>query len=103
MPLPGHSPTRTTAAYRPPQRPPSDATNYVYDESGALKQMTLPSGTVIAYIIDGRGRRIGKRVIGTLTKQWIYDGQLRIAAELTGTTLNRFVYRAGTTPEMMLQ
>jgi len=70
---------------------PGGTTNYVYDELSHLTQVTLPDGKVIDYVIDSRGRRIAKKVNGVVTKQWIYDGQLRIAAELSGTTLNRFV------------
>jgi RHS repeat-associated protein len=54
----------------------------------------LPDGTLIEYIVDGRNRRVGKKVNGTLQKQWIYDGQLRPVAEMdgSGTLVSQFVY-----------
>ena len=83
-----------------------------YDGLGNLTQVKLLNGTTITstidYIVDGKGRRIGKKVNGTLKKQWIYDGQLRIVAELTTNgstnTMTRFVYGSRTnTPELMLK
>src|SRR5207253_2767817 len=69
-------------------------TTYNYDVLGNLTAATLPNGTQIAYLIDGRNRRVGKRVTGTLVKEFLYDGQLRIIAELdgTGNVVSRFVY-----------
>jgi len=70
------------------------ATRYTYDELGNLIKVVLSDGTAIDYIIDGRGRRIGKKRNGTLVKAWLYDGQLRIAAELdvASNVVSRFVY-----------
>jgi len=72
----------------------ANVTQYTYDEFGNLIEVILPSGDVIDYLIDGLNRRVGKKVNGTLVKRWLYDGQLRIVAELddAGSVDKRFVY-----------
>lgn len=51
-------------------------------------------------MVDGRGRRIGKKVNGVFTRKWLYEGQLRIVAEQqldssgNVTAVDRFVYGA---------
>jgi RHS repeat-associated protein len=69
-------------------------TNYVYDMLGNLRSVSLPNGTTIEYIIDGRNRRIGKKVNGTLTQAWLYQDQLNPVAELdgAGNVVSHFVY-----------
>jgi RHS repeat-associated protein len=69
-------------------------TTYEYDVLGNLKKVVLPDGTLIEYIVDGKNRRVGKKVNGTLQRQWIYDGQLRPVAELnaSGTVTATLVY-----------
>ncbi len=83
-----------------------DTTTYHYDAMGALRWVTLPSGTRIDYVIDALGRRIGKRVNGVLTQGFVYESELRIAAELTpsGAVLSRFVYGTrANVPEYMVR
>jgi RHS repeat-associated protein len=49
---------------------------------------------------------VGKKVNGTLVKRWLYDGQLRIVAELdgAGTLVSRFVYAEGiNVPDYVVQ
>ncbi len=72
----------------------ANVTHYSYDEFGNLIEVILPSGDVIDYLIDGLNRRVGKKVNGALVKRWLYDGKLRIVAELdgAGTVDKRFVY-----------
>jgi RHS repeat-associated protein len=69
-------------------------TQYVYDGVGGLLSATRPDGTRLDYVIDARGRRVGKKRNGVLEKGWLYDGQLRVVAELdgTGAVVSRFVY-----------
>ncbi len=69
-------------------------TRFAYDTLGGLRQVTLSDGRVIDYVIDGLGRRIGKRVDGVLQQGFVYDGQLRIVAELDGSGVvrRRYVY-----------
>ncbi|HXJ34610.1 MAG TPA: RHS repeat-associated core domain-containing protein, partial [Candidatus Eisenbacteria bacterium] len=64
------------------------------DALGNLRSATLPNGTVLEYVIDPANRRVGKTVNGTLTQGFLYEDQLRIAAELdgTGNVVSRFVY-----------
>ena len=72
----------------------SQSTQYSYDVFGNLKSVTLPDNTTIEYVADGRNRRVGKKVNGVLTQGFLYQSQLRIAAELdgSGATVSRFVY-----------
>jgi RHS repeat-associated protein len=72
----------------------TDTTAYHYDATGALRWMRLPNGTRIDYVIDPLGRRIGKRVNGVFAQGFLYESDLRIAAELTptGEVRSRFVY-----------
>jgi len=69
-------------------------TTYNYDALGNLLSVTLPSGDLIEYAVDGRGRRVGKKVNGVLTQGFLYDGQLQVVAELdgSGAVVSRFVY-----------
>jgi RHS repeat-associated protein len=84
----------------------TQVTQYVYDGVGGLLSSTLPDSTRLEYVIDSRGRRVGKKRYGNLEKGWLYDGQLRIVAELdgTGAVVSRFIY--GTlshSPDVMLR
>jgi len=69
-------------------------TTYTYDVLGNLTSVTLPAGTVIDYVTDGRNRRVGKKVNGTLVQGFIYGDQLNPVAELdgAGNIVSRFVY-----------
>jgi len=69
-------------------------TAYSYDVLGNLMSATLPNATTVDYVIDGRNRRIGKKVNGVLTQGFLYRDQLNPVAELdgTGAVVARFVY-----------
>ena len=69
-------------------------TNYSYDLLGNLMQVSLPGGMTIDYIVDGKNRRIGKKINGVLTQGFLYRDQLNPVAELdsTGAVITRFVY-----------
>ncbi|MGH8488937.1 MAG: RHS repeat domain-containing protein, partial [Gammaproteobacteria bacterium] len=69
-------------------------TAYQYDVLGNLRQVTLPDGRVIDYLIDGKNRRIGKKVNGVLVQAFLYQDQLRPIAQLDGNNqvVSRFVY-----------
>jgi RHS repeat-associated protein len=73
---------------------PKDQTLYSWDALGRLKSVTLPDKRVIEYLVDGQGRRVGKKINGKLEKTWIYQSQLQIAAETNGEgkITKRFVY-----------
>ncbi len=73
---------------------PAGTTTYQYDVVGNLMAVTLPDGTRIDYIVDGRNRRIGKKVDGVLVQRFLYRDQLKPVAELdgAGNVVARFVY-----------
>ena len=73
-------------------------TTYTYDPLGNLTHVALPDGRGIDYVIDGMGRRVGKKVNGVLQKQWLYADNLRVVAELdgSGNVVSRFVWADGT-------
>jgi RHS repeat-associated protein len=58
----------------------------------------LPDGRHISYVIDGRNRRVGKRVNGTLTQGFLYESQLRVAAELDGAGSVTAIFVYGGSP-----
>ena len=69
-------------------------THYTYDVIGNLTHVSLPGGLAIEYVIDGRNRRIGKKVDGVLVQGLLYQDQLNPVAELDGlgNISSRFVY-----------
>ncbi len=77
---------------------PTGTTTYQYDVLGNLLAVTRPDGTAIDYVIDGRNRRVGKKVNGVLVQGFLYRDSLKPVAELdaTGQVVARFVY--GTSP-----
>lgn len=81
-------------------------TGYSYDPIGNLRQVNLPDGRVLTYEVDGRNRRVGKRINGALVQAFLYDGQLRPIAELdgTGAVVSQFVYAIGVNvPDLILK
>jgi RHS repeat-associated protein len=72
----------------------AQTTSYTYDPLGNLIEITLPSGTVITYLVDGQNQRIGKRVNGVLVQGFLYENDLRPIVELdgSGALVSRFVY-----------
>jgi len=72
----------------------SEVTTYTYDALGNLRAVTSTSGSTIEYLVDGRNRRIGKKVNGTFVGGMLYDGQLNPVAQLgpTGGVVAQFVY-----------
>jgi RHS repeat-associated protein len=70
------------------------ATQYTSDALGNLTAVALPGGKQLEYVVDGRNRRVGKRVNGALVRGFLYAGQLAPVAELDGAgqVVSRFVY-----------
>jgi RHS repeat-associated protein len=68
-------------------------TTYQYDGTGNLLGATLPNGTHITYVLDGKGRRVGVKVGGVLVQGFLYDGS-RPVAQLNGNNqlVSQFVY-----------
>src|SRR5262249_42970409 len=87
----------------------SGTTSYTYDVFGNLRNVTLPNGTTIDYLIDGQNRRVGKMLNGQLVRSWSYKDGLRIAAEVDFdgqghvTAIKRFGYASkGNVPDLMV-
>jgi len=81
-------------------------TSYQYDVLGNLMNATLPNATTIDYVVDGRNRRIGKKVNGTLVQGFLYKDQLNPVAELdgAGNIVSRFVYGSkANVPDYMIK
>jgi len=68
-------------------------TNYAYDAQGNLRHVSLPDGRAIDYVVDSQNRRVAKKVNGAVVKKWIYEDQLKPAAEFdgSGTLLSRYL------------
>ncbi len=84
----------------------ADTTRYRYDLSGGLREVRLPDGTVLEYLVDPHDRRVGRRVNGVLDKGFLYQGALSPVAELdgAGNVVSRFVYGTrGNVPEYMVK
>jgi RHS repeat-associated protein len=84
----------------------SQTTTYEYDALGNLRQIILPDSAQIEYVIDGRNRRVGKKVNGTLVQGFLYAGDLAPVAELNGSgqVTARFIYGTrGTVPDYMIK
>jgi len=72
----------------------NSTTLFTYDVLGQLRHVGLPNKS-IEYLIDGLGRRVGKKVGGVLERAWLYGAGYGPIAELgaDGSTLKtRFVY-----------
>jgi RHS repeat-associated protein len=71
---------------------------FQYDALGNLVSVGLPNGDLVEYLVDGMGRRVGKKKNGVLLKQWIYRDALKPVAELdgAGNLVSEFVYGAKT-------
>jgi len=67
---------------------------FAYDGFGNLVGVTTPTGIAISYLVDGRNRRIGKMVNGTLVSGFLYRDQLAPVAQLdgSGNVVAVFVY-----------
>jgi len=73
-------------------------TFYNYDVLGNLKTVFEPGVGLIEYVVDGRNRRIGKKVNGILVQGFLYQNSLNPIAELDGSNnlVSRFVYASHT-------
>ena len=68
-----------------------------YDELGNLTNAIAKQGDTtlktIDYVIDGFGRRVGRKANGTFDKKWLYRDALRPVAEVDSTgVFTHFVY-----------
>ena len=79
---------------------------YSYDVLGNLRSVELPDGSQVEYVVDGQNRRVAKKIDGEVVQQWLWSGQLRIAAELdgSGSLVAQYIYgNKANVPELILQ
>ena len=71
-----------------------EQTLYTYDALGNLLSVELPGGTFIEYVVDGRSRRIARKVDGIVTARWLYKDQFNPVAQLdaSGALEWQYVY-----------
>lgn len=69
-------------------------TSYDYDAFGNLESVDLLNSDSIEYVIDARGRRVGKKINGSLVQGLIYKDQLEPIAETdgAGNIVSEFIY-----------
>jgi RHS repeat-associated protein len=70
------------------------ATSFGYDDFGALRDVVMPGGRRIEYLIDADGRRVGRSVAGRLTAGYLYrpDGSIVAETDSAGSIVSRFGY-----------
>jgi len=90
----GHQDTATGELETKTNRDTGEAWLFQYDPLGNLLTVALPNGDLIEYLVDGMGRRVGKKKNSVLLKQWIYRDALKPVAELdgSGNLVAEFVY-----------
>ena len=78
--------------------------DYTYDVRGALTSADVGSGQQTSYVTDAEGRRIGKKVNGSLQRGWLWNDDL-VVAQVDGNSslTERFIYGADdATPSYMI-
>lgn len=67
---------------------------FEYDVFGNLTKVHIGKRNLIEYMIDGKNRRVGKKLNGKLIQAFVYQSQTQIAAELdeNGKIVKRFIY-----------
>ena len=83
----------------------ADSTIYDYSSRGELLQVNLPNGDVITYDHDPLGRRIAKRINGTITEKYLWQSLTTLLAIYDGSDnlVQRFEYADGRMPVSMTQ
>lgn len=81
----------------------AETTEYLYSSTGELMQVTLPDTTVVSYNHDPLGRRIAKKINGTITEKYLWSGRTTLLAVYDGNDrlLQRFEYADGRMPYAM--
>jgi RHS repeat-associated protein len=83
-----------------------ETATYTYDALGNLRSVALPDDIDITYVVDGVGRRVGKKIEGKLVQGFLYKDALNPVAELDGSNslVSRFVYGSRpTVPDYMIK
>jgi RHS repeat-associated protein len=72
----------------------AQTTRYTYDVLTNLTLVELPSGSQIEYVVDGKYRRVGKKVNGVLKEAYLYQGDVNPVAALSsdGKVIAQYVY-----------
>ncbi len=70
------------------------ATSFVYDDLGALRQVSQPDDRKIRYSVDAEGRRVGREVDGKVVAEYLYrpDGLIAAETDASGKVTARFGY-----------
>jgi len=73
--------------------------------TGNLRGVTLANGTEITYLIDGRNRRVGKKINGVLVESFLYKDSLRHVGwyDGSGALKAQFIYGAHHKPDYMIK
>jgi RHS repeat-associated protein len=81
----------------------SYTSTYQYSSRGELLSASLPSGTTITYDHDPMGRRIAKRVNGTITEKYLWKDAITLLAvyDASDNLVMRFDYADGRMPVSM--
>jgi RHS repeat-associated protein len=81
----------------------SSTTTYTYTSRGELLTVNLTTGTVIGYDYDPLGRRITKKVNGTIAEKYLWQGSTRLLAvyNADNSLRYRFEYVDGRMPVAM--
>jgi RHS repeat-associated protein len=81
----------------------TDQTFYAYSLRGELLRVDLPDGRIIEYVHDALGRRIAKKINGTIIEKYLWQGMTRLLAVYDGADnlLMRFEYADGRMPVAM--
>ena len=82
---------------------PAGTMTTTYSSRGELLSATLPSGTSISYDHDPMGRRIAKRINGTITEKYLWKDAITLLAvyDASENLLMRFNYADGRMPVSM--
>jgi len=81
----------------------ADITRYSYSLRGELLNVRLPNGTFIEYIHDPLGRRIAKKINGTVTEKYLWQELTQLLAVYDGSDnlIMRFEYADNRMPVAM--
>ena len=81
----------------------AEVTQYAYASTGELLQVSLPDGRLVEYDSDALGRRVAKRIDGTIVEKYLWLGRTRLLAVLhaDGSLKYRFEYADDRTPVAM--
>ena len=81
----------------------SEVSTYTYSLRGELLHVDLPDGRWVSYEHDPLGRRIAKRIDGTIVEKYLWQGLTRLLAVYDGSDnlVQRFEYADGRLPVAM--